>query len=53
MQTLTSKLESLQLTVKRILSECTQFCYVNYNAQNMRVSYWHGHETTLDFGHFY
>lgn len=31
----------------RILSECTQFCYV------IRVSYWHGYETTLDFEHFY
>jgi hypothetical protein len=37
----------------RILSKCTQFCYVNRNAQNMRVSYWHSHETTLNFEHFY
>ena len=33
----------------RILSECTRIRY----AQNVRVSYWHGHETTLDFEHFY
>lgn len=37
----------------QILSECTQFLYVNYNAQNVCVSYWEGHKTTLDFEHFY
>ena len=37
----------------RILSECTRIRYVNHRAQNVRVSYWHGHETTLDFEHFY
>lgn len=37
----------------RILSECTRIRYVNHHAQNVRVSYWHGHETTLDFEHFY
>ena len=37
----------------RILSKCTQFRYVNHNTQNVHISYWHGHETTLDFEHFY
>jgi hypothetical protein len=38
---------------QRILSECTQFCYANHNAQNVHVSYWYGYKTTLDFEHFY
>ncbi len=36
-----------------ILSECSRIRHVNHHAQNVRVSYWQGHETTLDFEHFY
>jgi len=35
----------------QILSECIRILYIDYEAQYVRVSYWKGHETTLDFEH--
>lgn len=36
----------------RILSECSRVRFVDHHAQSVRVSYWRGHETALDFEHF-
>lgn len=37
----------------QILSDCTRILSTNHDRQNVRVSYWNGHETLLDFEHFY